>query len=613
MSEGGPDILIYMSKLKPICPLSLSLILLFQLFPNFSTAQEAVPESLTETNPIEEKLKSMPLEKKVGQLFIIGFPQTEMDKKLSQHLKKFSFNAFLLFKRNISSPTQLETLNRNLYELSEMNGLPLPIIAVDQEGGFVSRIPIQPMVPSALSIGLTKSPVVAEKLGEEVGKILFSLGFNMNLAPVLDLSSPNEKSFIGIRSFGGDPQLVAELGTAYSKGLQKSFVVPTAKHFPGLGYTQEDPHEMVVSRKDSFKELAGQDLVPFENYTGLGSYTAIMLSHMSYPQLDESNEPASFSKKIINTWLRKEYGFEGLVITDDLHMKASTGKVTLSEGAIKALDAGADMIMLSWSFKEQEKTYQKVLEAYKSGRLSMDDLNDKLKRILGVKSQFKSYQTRKLASLPQVIYSRELQSIEGLAFQTKLSNFNINLAGKSEKSCLYSSQDQLLNSFREKYNSPLVRTFKMHPNLQLAVLEKSLQTNGCPTNLMTIYNRQQSFLVNRLSAKSKKNTFVVNFGSSVFIKDGSHFLGKLEILSAYTGAGSELADFVKNKTRTTEKASTVTPPSSKVEEGPLPTSTDIKDALPKVESQHDLEPSRAVEAQNFHRPDFLRPTSSRPE
>lgn len=596
-----------MLKHKPILHQLFSLFLCFQLFPHLSTAQE----SAAEPTEIEQKIASLSLEKKVGQLFIIGFPQTSVDERLSQHLITYHFNAFLLFKRNIASLSQLENLNQSLYSLGARSGLPLPIVAVDQEGGFVSRIPIQPMVPSALSIGLTKSTLVAEKLGEEVGKILLKLGFNMNLAPVLDISSPNEKSFIGIRSFGGDPQLVADLGTAYSKGLQKSLVVPTAKHFPGLGSIKEDPHEITISRKDSFKELAGQDLVPFQSYSSLGRYTAIMLSHMSYPHLDESNEPASFSKKIISTWLRKELGYDGLVITDDLHMKASSEKIPLTEGAIRALEAGADMIMLSWSFREQANTYQKVLSAYKTGRLSMADLDEKLKRILSVKAQFKPFQTRNLASAPQVIYSNELHAVEGLAFQAKLSSFALPLADKPEKICIYSSQDRFLSGFREVYGAAHVRTFKMHPLLKAPVLEKSLQSNGCSANILTTYSRHQAQLVSQLSSKQKGRVALINFGSSIFIKETLPFLAKLEVLAPYEKAGAELAKHLRNKVLSTEKTSLLN--GFELKKINLESMKELTDVLPKAESLRVREPSRAVEARNFHRPSFLSPVSSRPE
>ncbi len=554
----------------------ISLILVTSCFPNFSTAKE---------DSISEFVAKMTLEEKVGQLFIVGFPQQQLEQKLKQHLRKNKLSSFLLFKRNIADLNQIRDLNKSLFTLTkEITGFP-PILAVDQEGGFVNRLPIKPSLPHAVSIGLSKSPQLSLSLGEEVGRILSSVGFNMNLAPVLDLSNPSQRSFIGVRSYGAEPKLVGDIGSSYSLGLIKSKVVPTAKHFPGLGDSIDDPHNVTVKRTDSTKKLLENDLVPFKMFASVEGEKAIMLSHMIYPQLDESSQPASFSKNIIQRWLREELGFNGVVITDDLHMKASTDKNTVNQAVIKALRAGVDMVMLSWSFTEQDKAVKQVLEAYKSADLSIDELNAKVARIL----RMKQFVSQEIPSTPilnaSTILSPEINNIESQLFLTKLSQIKESLLIDASSSvCFYSSQQQLVNGFRNEYRYPN-RTFHMNSNLILSTLENSLKKNGCAINFLSIYNRSQAQMSISLSKQIRKNTVILNVGSTAFLRDPTEFLSKIHILSSREEIGKDLAKFL-NELNTSPR---------------------------EVPSQLGLAQSRGVEPQSSRHPGLRKPTSSRPQ
>ncbi|HEY8271087.1 MAG TPA: glycoside hydrolase family 3 N-terminal domain-containing protein, partial [Pseudobdellovibrionaceae bacterium] len=212
----------------------------------------------------------MSLDQKVGQLFLIGFPQQSVDPQLENFIKKYKISSFILFKRNISSLSQVAKMNAQLQKISVAASVISPIIAVDQEGGQVARIPTRPPIPNAMSIGQTEDLGLARSLGQETAKIISTLGFNMNLAPVLDISNPDSQSFIGQRSFGSNADKVSSIGVALSRGLLDEAVIPTAKHFPGVGSICEDPHKKVVEYNASAEAFSERDLKPFEEFSKLG-------------------------------------------------------------------------------------------------------------------------------------------------------------------------------------------------------------------------------------------------------------------------------------------------------------------------------------------------------
>ncbi|HWU43163.1 MAG TPA: glycoside hydrolase family 3 protein, partial [Bdellovibrio sp.] len=399
----------------------MSITVLVCVFPALVPAQPA--QNKTYDKIIDEKISQMTLEEKVGQLFIVGFPQSKIDNKLSQFISKYKPGSFLIFKRNIQSLSQIRTLNSDIYQAAYKATTLPPLIAIDQEGGAVSRLPIDPAQPNAFSIGQTQSPLIAEEMGYQTGLFLREVGFNMNLAPVLDVADPFSTSFIGVRSFGPNPVLVKDLGIAYSKGLLRSRVIPTAKHFPGTGNLKADPHSMIVTNSSPISSLKKIDLVPFEGFASLGENVAVMLSHSIYPALDPSQEPASFSSKISTELLRADLKYSGLVLTDDLQMKGSRELLLPEKAAIKALKAGADIVMLTWSFTEQEKAIRAAREAVRSGEISTEELNTKLRRILTVKGFANVY--KKDPSLPSVLIGDNLSSPNYASLEDQILNSNI--------------------------------------------------------------------------------------------------------------------------------------------------------------------------------------------
>ncbi len=318
---------------------------------------------------------------------ILGFRGTDLQQGTIALIEEIQPGALIAFRHNVGTLEQVAQKNYALQMLSlKHTGLPL-LLMVDQEGGPVVRIRTHPPPLSAAAIGQTGDLGVARGAGRHTGRLLRGLGYNMNLAPVLDLSSPNQRSFIGQRSFGEHPALVARMGLAYAQGLWAESVLPTAKHFPGHGGIQQDSHYTLPIKTLDRAELLRTDALPFSLFSAEQRTSAIMMAHVAYPKLDPSGAPASFSQPIIEGILRQELKYQGLVITDDLEMHGAEFYTDVGERAIRAIEAGNDLIMVAWTPRHQKRAYQALVQAVQTGRLSQERLRRSLYRILSVKLQ----------------------------------------------------------------------------------------------------------------------------------------------------------------------------------------------------------------------------------
>lgn len=532
----------------------LSITIGFCIFPVLVLAQHS---SLNDI--IDRKIASLTLAEKAGQLFIIGFPQTKTDEALESFITTYKPGSFLLFKKNIVSLDQVKQFNADLYHLAyKASGLP-PLIAVDQEGGAVSRLPISPAQPNALSIGQTQSPLLAEGMGYQTGLFLREAGFNMNLAPVLDVSDVHTGSFIGVRSFGADPNIVKELGVAYSKGLLRSRVIPTGKHFPGTGNVKEDPHQVIVTNSTSISTMRKKDLVPYAGYAALGPQVAVMLSHSIYPSLDPNQEPASFSSRISKDLLRNELKYQGLVITDDLQMKGSKQLLRPEMAALRSLKAGADMVMLTWSFPDQEKAIRLVQEAVKKGDLSQEDLNAKLRRILTVKAFANVY--RKDPNMPALTMHGALSSlsykqIEGSILTTNLSSF---LPAKSDAEndfkidskrapaaalkqvCIVSTSKGFLTGFSSATHLR-VQSMQLNKDSSSRDVSAWAHNKDCPLLILTVTGSNTAKILRALDSRLKRKTIVINMSSPGLVDDKIEYKKLVQLSFNHQDSGKKIAE-----------------------------------------------------------------------
>ena len=351
---------------------------------------------------IDRIISKMPLEKKVGQLFIYGFIGKRLNFKLKKLLSRHTPGGVIIFKRNIHNLESIYQLNLKMQQIAKQNSrLPL-FIMVDQEGGNVSRLKIKPRPPSAHAIGQTKNLLIAKRYGQITGELLYLTGFNFNLAPVTDLSNPYVKNFIGSRSFGDHPEDVYLNAREFSKGLLEYSVLPTFKHYPGHGNINQDSHHKTPIKNSTLRELSLTDLVPYSNLANSKMPSAVMTSHIVFPNIDSSLKAATYSRVLLTDILRKKLGYTGLIITDDLQMTGASGLGHVGRQAVAALNAGCDMLMVAWSLEKQVFAQKFVLSSVKRGLISENRINDSLRRILRIKLN----QDRSPAFDPKVLQSR---------------------------------------------------------------------------------------------------------------------------------------------------------------------------------------------------------------
>jgi beta-N-acetylhexosaminidase len=277
-----------------------------------------------------------------GPLLMVGIPGPGLDAVARELVRDLKVGGVILFARNIEAPEQVWELCRDLQrEAVAASGLPL-LISVDQEGGPVQRLKAPfTIIPPARKLGLMGSALRVEALARQTARELSLVGINVNLAPVLDVArGPDCPQWE--RSFGADPELVAALSAAAIRGYRDGGVLPVAKHFPGLGDTRVDSH-LDLPRSQSKDPSRKQDLVPFRRAVA-EKVPLIMTAHLVVPEWD--SRAGTLSPVILQEKLRRDLGFKGVIITDDLEMGAIANRQQVPQGAQEALAAGADLLLI---------------------------------------------------------------------------------------------------------------------------------------------------------------------------------------------------------------------------------------------------------------------------
>ena len=351
-------------------------------------------EIQTADNDLQNQiLEAMTLEEKVSQMFMPtleglteGGIVTEAGSAVQTALEQYPVGGIILFEENVTAPGQISELTANLNHCSmEHVGLPM-LIGTDEEGGRVTRFANNPNFPvEAISdmadIGATGDGEAAYQAGTAIGTYLQQYGLNLDFAPVADVLTNPDNQVIGARSFGSDPQLVAEMTAEVAGGMQEHGVYACLKHFPGHGTTSADTHTGAVYTDKSLEELKALELIPFQRGIEDG-ISFIMVSHISAPKVTGKDEPASLSGTMITDVLRQDMGYQGIVITDAMNMGAITGRYSSSEAAVRAIAAGVDIILMPENFRE---AYQGVLNAVADGTMTEERIDESVKRILAVK------------------------------------------------------------------------------------------------------------------------------------------------------------------------------------------------------------------------------------
>jgi beta-N-acetylhexosaminidase len=323
---------------------------------------------MMQTNQISEAKKI------AGQLIMIRIPGTELDADMAAYLREHQIRAVCLFRQNMVNARQLSKLTADLRAVMGSEAL----IAIDQEGGAVVRATWVPHPPSAMSLGASDDPLLCRQVGAAVARALRSLGFNWNFAPVLDLNNNVHNPVIAERSFGSNPHKATVLARAWMEGSMAEGVACCVKHFPGHGDTSVDSHRDLPTVNKSRAELDELELAPFRELNRHAP--AIMTAHIVYPQLDAEN-PATLSRAILTGILRDEWDYQGVVITDGMDMHAIADRYGAGKAAVKALEAGADMVMALGTRDTQLETLAAIIAGLESGQISWGEVQQKLTRM----------------------------------------------------------------------------------------------------------------------------------------------------------------------------------------------------------------------------------------
>jgi beta-N-acetylhexosaminidase len=341
------------------------------------------------------------LERKAARLLIVGLPGPRLDKAASQLLKELGPGGVIFFGRNIESAEQVSELSANIRDALGND----VIISIDQEGGLVDRLRdiCEPM-PSAKAVRRAGRVDLAERFGGLTARSLRLLGFNLNLAPVLDFSGDNQDNGLRGRTFGDRESEVCRLAGAYLDGLQRGRVAGCGKHFPGLGGSTVDSHRRLPIVTRSWDEILEHDLVPFRELMFHRSgerLRAVMVSHGAFPELSKfvqawfrktgelppistlHNLPATLSGNVVTKLLRTVLKFDGLVITDDMEMGAVVQTHSVAEGSLRAIQAGSDMIVICEHEAHYVAARDAIVRAIVDGDLDEESLDHARRRIDG--------------------------------------------------------------------------------------------------------------------------------------------------------------------------------------------------------------------------------------
>lgn len=329
------------------------------------------------------------LGEKIGQVIMAGFPETGLSDDFKRLIEEYKIGNVILFSHNVESIPQLAALCGEIHNrIHEATGLP-PFIAMDQEGGVVSRLPREATsIPGAMAIAATGRPENARRLGEITALELSALGVNMNMAPVMDINSNKNNPVIGVRSYGDTHETVSSFGLQMLKGLQAGGVLPVIKHFPGHGDTSVDSHLGLPMITKTEAELMQNELVPFINAIREGA-PVVMTSHILFPAIETEKVPATLSGAVLTGLLKNRLGFEGLIVTDCLEMNAVKDYYGTAKGALEALKAGAHMVLVSHTASLIEQTARTLKEAVLSGELPMKTLDKAVEKVTALKATLK--------------------------------------------------------------------------------------------------------------------------------------------------------------------------------------------------------------------------------
>lgn len=340
-------------------------------------AQYNYPNNIKADNWADSVCNTLSTEQKIAQLIFVraNTPGKPYFSEVDSLISTYNIGGVVFFKGDPVS--QVEQTN----EWNSMSKIPL-MVAIDAEWGLSMRLSNTVRYPLQMTLGAVQNNNFIYAMGKQVGQQCRRMGIHMNFAPVVDVNSDPSNPVIGMRSFGQDPENVAQKGFVYAKGMQDEGIIACAKHFPGHGNTHVDSHHDLPVINSSIEDLNNYDLMPFRYLAdkGVGS---VMIAHLSVPAMDPTNDlPSTLSNKIVTDYLKDTLGFRGLIVTDGLDMKGVTKNFEIGEVALKALVAGNDILLIP---DDVPTSIKNIVNAVKKGDISNDRIDHSCKKILKYK------------------------------------------------------------------------------------------------------------------------------------------------------------------------------------------------------------------------------------
>jgi beta-N-acetylhexosaminidase len=362
--------------------------------------QTVISSCLFATTCFAYSTKEMNLEEKVGQIFVVHFNGEEVNNDAKALVKELHVGGFIYYNwaNGLTSPGQVKSLSEGLQKLAQETRLSIPLlITADQEGGIVARLTQGFTVfPGNKALGMTGDPELAKESAFAIGQELQAVGVNVNLSPVIDVNINPRNPVIGIRSFGDSVDTVVAFGRKALEGYRQAGTIACLKHFPGHGDVGVDSHYDLPIVNKSKDELMRVELKPFAELAAQAE--TIMTAHILVPALDPEN-CSTLSKKTLD-FLRKDLGFQGVIVADSLVMEGVLKKCgSVDEAAIQALNAGCDILLLGGkqlisnsqfelTVTDMRRIHHALVEAVKSGRVSEERLDQAVEKVIQLKNKY---------------------------------------------------------------------------------------------------------------------------------------------------------------------------------------------------------------------------------
>ena len=439
-------------------------------------------------NVIRSVVSNMTTQQKVAQMIMPALrtwgsgddavPATTLSDEQKAVLTKYSFGGVIIFGQNIEEAGQTTQLISSMQEANAMGGaVSSLLVSIDQEGGYITRLSTGTSMPGNMAIAATNDPDNAYLAGDVIGSELSVQGINVDFAPVMDVNNNPSNPIIGVRSFSDDPRIVSQYGARFIDGLHNNHVMVALKHFPGHGDTDTDSHTGLPLIEKTYDQLKNLELIPFTQVASSADF--VMTAHIQYPNIEtgtytsistgeEVYLPATLSKTILTDILRKDIGFEGVIVTDAMEMDAIASHFDPMDAARLAINAGANMLLIPVDIsspddiKELDDYINGIVAGIDNGLISMDCVNDSVYRILKAKSKYGLMNDDSLNELGkselitpdpelarQVVGSKEHHDIEwkiALEAVTSIKNDNAYPVTDDKKTVILYSNDNQKNS-----------------------------------------------------------------------------------------------------------------------------------------------------------------------